>query len=99
MYFTITHTFKEGVGEKRMDVRPQHIQYLKDCGDRLMVAGPMKDAEADKAPQFSHIIIRADSETAAKLFTEHDPYVQNGLVEVTEIRPFNAVLGSWLKDS
>lgn len=97
MYFAIMHSFREGVGEKRAAVRPAHLDYLKDCGERMMLAGPMKETESDDAPNGSLIVIRADSETAARLFVEHDPYVLNGLVAMTDIRPFDAVLGTWVQ--
>ncbi|WND03748.1 YciI family protein [Temperatibacter marinus] len=96
MLFIITCTDNPNSVDLRMATRPNHIQYLKDAGDRLKLAGPKLTPGEDPKPIGSVIIIDADSEAAAKLFAEHDPYNQAGLFEQVTIEPYAAALGAWV---
>lgn len=86
--------------------RPAHLQYLKDAGDRIKLAGPTLTPEntSDEGsmspqpspmPTGSLIILDADSEGAVKLFAEYDPYNQAGLFESVTIQPWTAAAGVW----
>jgi len=77
----------------RAATRAAHLSYLEGAGERLKLAGPLRDTE--EKPIGSLIVIEAASETAARLFAENDPYAQAGLFERVEIHPFAALLGRW----
>jgi uncharacterized protein YciI len=77
--------------ELRLATRPQHVEYLKGCGDAVRLAGPYLDAAGDMCG--SLVIIEAADLTAAQAFAAADPYAKAGLFERVEIRPFRAGLG------
>lgn len=82
--------------ELRAKTRPAHIQYLKDAGSRIKMAGPMMEAGGTGKPIGTVCIIDAASEAAVKLFADNDPYTHAGVFEKVEIHPYNAVLGDWV---
>jgi len=93
LYAILAYDKPEGAAI-RSTTRAAHLDYLKDAGERLKLAGAFRDGE--NKPVGSLIVIEAASETAARLFAENDPYAQAGLFERVEIRPFAAVLGAWM---
>lgn len=96
MLYLIICTDKADSVELRMANRPAHLQYLKDAGDRIKVAGPRLTPGDTPKPVGSMIILDADSEGAAMLFAEHDPYNKAGLFETVTIEPYMAALGDWV---
>ncbi len=93
MLFVIVAKDKKDGHTIRATTRAAHLDYLADAGDRLRLAGPLKDAN-DK-PVGSMIVIDAASETAARLFAKNDPYAQVGLFQSVDIFPYVAVTGVW----
>ncbi|MFQ5347931.1 MAG: YciI family protein [Rhodothalassiaceae bacterium] len=91
--FAIIAHDKDGGRAIRATARQAHLDYLADAGERLKLAGPLRDAE--EKPIGSLIVIDAASETAARLFAENDPYAQAGLFARVEIHSFAALLGRW----
>jgi uncharacterized protein len=73
--------------EKRKRLRPAHLERLKqlDLRGKLVLAGPFADRSG------SLIIIEAESEQEARNFIQQDPYVEEGVFEKIEIRPFTQV--------
>ncbi len=102
MLYAIRYVFRDGVDDARADARAAHLDYLKDAGDRLKLAGPVAggheeaDGEAGAAPEGSLLIIDADSLTAARLFAQSDPYYKADIVETVKVKAFKAVLGDWV---
>ena len=80
----------------RMETRPAHVAHLNGLGSRLKVAGPTLD-EAGK-PDGSLVVIEAGDEAEARVFADADPYAHAGLFETVDVRPFNALLGTWSAD-
>jgi uncharacterized protein YciI len=83
--------------EKRLAVRPQHLarlQTLREAG-RLLLAGPHPaiDGEDPGPAGFSGSLIVAEfpSLEEARAWSESDPYVQAGVFEQVEIKPFKRV--------
>ena len=95
MLYAITYTFKDNINEKREAVRDAHIDHVKGAEDRLKSAGPLLKGDDTDEAFGSLIIIEAQSQTAAALFTDTDPYVQAGIVENISIHPWKALLGGW----
>lgn len=106
MLYIIRYVFREGADDARAAARATHLDYLKDAGDRLKLAGPISadhaagheeaDGEAGAAPEGSLLIIDADSLTAAWLFAQSDPYYKADIVETLKVKAFRAVLGDWV---
>ncbi|MBT3792251.1 MAG: YciI family protein [Rhodospirillales bacterium] len=78
MYFAIINIDKPKSLDLRMSTREEHLQYLRDAGDALYIAGPvlMDDGET---PMGSLVIIDAENLDAAKEFSKNDPYAKAGL--------------------
>ena len=73
---------------KRKALRPAHLERLKrlESEGKLVLAGPFADRSG------SLIIIEADSIEEARAFIQKDPYVEHGVFEKVEVRPFTLVL-------
>ena len=98
MLYIIIARDKPDAAEVRAKTRKAHLQYLKDAGDRLKVAGPLRAKDDSETPQGSVIVVEAASLSAARLAAEADPYYQAGLFESVEVRPFKALFGAWAED-
>lgn len=95
MLFIITCTDKKDSLSVRKETRAAHLQYLADAGARIKLAGPRMSPGSDPHPIGSMILLDADSEGAAILFAEHDPYNKAGLFEKVTIDPWTCALGAW----
>ncbi len=84
--------------EKRLSVRPQHLQRLQQlqAEGRLQLAGPFPAIDSpDPGPagfSGSLIVAEFDSLEAARSWAEADPYVAAGVYADVQIRPFKKVL-------
>lgn len=96
MLFVITAKDKPDSLDLRQSLRPQHLQYLADAGDRVKLAGPILGEGEDATPKGSMIILDAASEGAVRLFAQNDPYQTGGLFDCVTIEPFKPVLGAWI---
>jgi len=96
MLFMILAQDKADSLDLRMATRAAHLRYIEDAGDRIKIAGPILSPGDDPKPVGSMIIIDAASEGAVQLFADNDPYATAGLFGKVEIKPWNAVVGTWL---
>jgi hypothetical protein len=98
MWYVIEGYDDEGVLDRRLAARPQHLarlEALRDAG-RLLLAGPCPavDAEDPGPAGFSGSVVIAEFESlaAAREWAEADPYVVAGVYARVEVRPFRRVL-------
>ncbi|WP_426111580.1 YciI family protein [Pseudomonas sp. DSP3-2-2] len=98
MLYAIVATDVENSLEKRLSVRPAHLERLnalKDAG-RLILAGPNPavDSNDPGAAGFtgSLIVAEFDSLSAAKAWAEADPFVAAGVYAHVVVKPFKLVL-------
>ena len=94
MLFVITAFDRPGALERRMQVRPAHLDYLKSEAARIKVGGPLLNA--NEQPIGSLLIIEADDRNAAEALADGDPYRREGVFERVEIRAWRAALGPWV---
>lgn len=98
MYYSIVGIDVENSLEKRLSVRPQHVERLKQLNDegRLLLAGPNPAIDnEDPGPNgFSGSIIIAefDSLEEAKAWADQDPYIGAGVYDHVTVKPFKKVL-------
>ena len=98
MYYSIVGQDVENSLEKRLSVRPAHVERLKDLLDkgRLLVAGPNPAIDNDDpGPNGftgSIIIAEFDSLEAAQQWADNDPYIKAGVYESVTVKPFKKVL-------
>jgi uncharacterized protein YciI len=98
MLYAIIATDVENSLEKRLSVRPAHLERLnalKDTG-RLVLAGPHPAVDSnDPGPAgFSGSLIVADFESlsAAETWAKADPFVAAGVYANVVVKPFKQVL-------
>jgi uncharacterized protein YciI len=98
MWYSIyTTDFKNSLN-KRLVNRPQHIKRLKllQGEGRLLLAGPLPAIDSiNPGPNgFSGSLIVAefDSLIDAKKWADNDPFIQCGVYEKIEVKPFIKIL-------
>ena len=98
MHYAIMSEDVEDSLEKRLSVRPAHIervQLLKSEG-RLIIAGPHPsiDSEDPGTAGFSGSLIVADftSLQEAQAWADADPYIEAGVYAKVTVKPFKKVL-------
>ena len=84
--------------EKRLSVRPAHLERLEALKDegRLVLAGPHPAIDSDNPGKagFSGSLIVAEfgSLEAAQRWADDDPYVAAGVYSQVQVKPFKRVL-------
>ncbi|MEG3114397.1 YciI family protein [Salinicola sp. LHM] len=84
--------------EKRLSVRPAHLERLEALKDegRLVLAGPHPAIDSDNPGEagFSGSLIVAEFESleAAQRWADADPYVAAGVYSQVQVKPFKRVL-------
>jgi uncharacterized protein YciI len=98
MWYAIEGYDGADVLARRTTARPAHLARLTALRDqgRLLLAGPCPaiDAEDPGPAGFSGSIVIAefDSLADARAWAEADPYVEAGVYQRVEVRPFRPVL-------
>ncbi|MEJ2213464.1 MAG: YciI family protein [Gammaproteobacteria bacterium] len=98
MYYSIIGIDNDNSLEKRLSVRPAHVERLKQLLNegRLLVAGPNPAIDnEDPGPNgFSGSIIIAEfsSLEAAQKWADEDPYIEAGVYASVMVKPFKKVL-------
>ncbi len=98
MLYAIIGSDSEHSLQKRLAVRPQHLERLQSLQNdgRLLLAGPFPaiDANDPGAAGFSGSLIVAEFESleAATAWADADPYVTEGVFSSVLIKPFKKVL-------
>ena len=84
--------------EKRLSVRPAHLERLEALKDegRLVLAGPHPAIDSDNPGEagFSGSLIVAEFESleAAQRWADADPYVAAGVYSQVQVKPLKRVL-------
>ncbi|MBK0065140.1 MULTISPECIES: YciI family protein [unclassified Acinetobacter] len=91
--FVVTCTDNDGTLEKRLAIRPQHIERLQKLDDegRLIVAGAMpKDPTNPQAGFYgSTIIVDFDNREALDTWLKDEPFLLEGVYGKIEVKSFN----------
>jgi len=98
MYYSIVGEDHPDSLEKRLSVRPAHIERLKQllAEGRLLLAGPTPAIDnEDPGPNGftgSVVIAEFDSLEEAQAWADADPYVESGAYAKVTVKPFKKVL-------
>lgn len=98
MFYAIISEDIENSLERRMSVRPAHLERLKTLADegRLLIAGPHPaiDSEDPAEAGFSGSLVVAEfaSLEEAQRWADADPYVEAGVYQSVKVKPFKKVL-------
>ena len=76
--------------EKRMAVRPRHLEGMKKLGSQIIVAGGLLDEQGKM--KGSALVMEFPDRAALDAYLEHEPYVVEGVWEKVEIEQMNVVL-------
>ena len=90
MLFVAVCTDKPGALERRLAVRPKHLEWIAAQGARLRLGGPMMDAEGKTVG--SLFLWEGDSRDEVEALAAQDPYMQAGIFESVVLRPFRIVM-------
>ncbi|MBV1777775.1 hypothetical protein KRR55_01465 [Paeniglutamicibacter sp. ABSL32-1] len=87
--YAISYTYSTDTASRRDEVRPSHVEFLKDRFEagRLLVSGPV-DAGAGAL-----LIISAADEADALAMMDSDPFAQAGLITERGIRRWDIFFG------
>lgn len=98
MLYAIIAQDVENSLEKRLSVRPAHIERLNQLKEegRLILAGPHPaiDNEDPGEAGFTGSLVVAEFDTleAAQAWADQDPYVASGAYDHVMVKPFKKVL-------
>ncbi len=76
--------------EKRMAVRPRHLEGMAKLGRHIVVAGGLTDDEGKL--KGSALVVDFDSEADVKEYLANEPYVLEGVWDQITCEPLNVVL-------
>ncbi len=87
MYFLMINRHRDGVAQRRDELRPAHRAYVADGGGgtaRVLIGSAMLALETDEG-QGNFGILEADSLEKARAFAEGDPFHTGGVVQSVEL--------------
>ena len=98
MWYAIISQDVENSLDKRLSVRPAHLERLKvlQAEGRLLIAGPHPaiDSEDPGTDGFTGSLVVAEfnSLIAAQAWADEDPYIEAGVYQSVVVKPFKKVL-------
>lgn len=98
MWYAIISQDVDNSLEKRLSVRPAHLERLQDLKNegRLLIAGPHPaiDSEDPGSEGFTGSLVVAEFEslTAAQTWADADPYIAAGVYQHVVVKPFKKAL-------
>jgi uncharacterized protein len=90
MHFAIQCVLAANVTERRLALRPTHLQYLVAHQDRIFCGGPTLDRSGQ--PEMMLIIFTAPDLASAEAFMQAEPYNRAGVFESVTISQWLQVL-------
>ena len=90
MQFLVKAYDGEGMLEKRMEVRPRHLEGMKALGKQVIVAGGLLD-ESGKM-KGSALVMEFPDRAALDAYLANEPYVVEGVWKKIDVEAMNVVL-------
>ena len=90
MQFMIKALDGEGKLDKRMEVRPRHLEGMDKLGDKLILAGGLLDEEGKM--KGSMLVMEFPDREAVDEYLKNEPYVLEGVWEKVEVERYNVVV-------
>jgi uncharacterized protein YciI len=90
MQFLIIAYDGEGMLEKRMEVRPRHLEGMKTLGKQIIAAGGLLDEEGKM--KGSALVMEFPDRAALDDYLANEPYVVEGVWQKIEVETMNVVL-------
>ncbi len=96
MQFLIRAYDGAGKLDKRMEVRPHHLEGMKSLSDHIISAGGLLDEEGKM--KGSALIMDFASRKELDDYLANEPYVLEKVWEKIEVEPINVVIANGLKN-
>lgn len=90
MQFLVKAYDGKGMLEKRMEVRPRHLEGMKALGKQVIVAGGLLD-ESGKM-KGSALVMEFPDRAALDAYLANEPYVVEGVWKKIDVEAMNVVL-------
>ena len=90
MQFLVKAYDGPGMLDKRMEVRPRHLEGMKALGKRVIIAGGLLDDEGKM--RGSALVMEFEDRAALDAYLANEPYVVENVWQKIEIEPMNVVL-------
>ena len=90
MQFLVKAYDGEGMLDKRMEVRPRHLEGMKALGQQIICAGGLLDDEGKM--KGSALVMEFESRAALDEYLKNEPYVVEGVWKKVEVEMMNVVL-------
>ena len=90
MQFLIKAYDGEGMLDKRMEVRPRHLEGMKALGRQIICAGGLLDEEGRM--KGSALVMDFPDRAALDAYLKNEPYVVEGVWQRIEVESMNVVL-------
>ncbi|MBR1708915.1 MAG: hypothetical protein IJ719_08825 [Clostridia bacterium] len=90
MQFLVKALDGENMLEKRMEVRPRHLEGMKKLGKKIVVAGGLLDE--DGKMKGSALVLDVADRAELDEYLKNEPYVLEGVWQNIEVEKLNVVL-------
>lgn len=90
MQFIIMAYDGENMLDKRMEVRPQHLEGMAKLGKHVVCAGGLLDEEGKL--KGSALVMEFDDRAGVNEYLENEPYVKAGVWKIIEVEQMNVVI-------
>ena len=90
MQFLIKAYDGEGMLEKRMEVRPRHLEGMKALGKQIICAGGLLDDEGKM--KGSALVMEFENRAALDDYLKNEPYVVESVWQKVKVETMNVVL-------
>lgn len=90
MQFIVKAYDGEGMLEKRLDVRPRHLEGMKKLGKQIICAGGLLDDEGKM--KGSTLVMEFENRAALDEYLNNEPYVTEGVWQKIDVEVMNVVL-------
>ena len=90
MQFLVKAYDGEGMLEKRMEVRPRHLEGMKAMGKQIICAGGLLDETGRM--KGSALVMEFPDRAALDEYLKNEPYVVEGVWQKIEVEHMNVVL-------
>ena len=90
MQFLVKAYDGERMLDKRMEVRPRHLEGMKALGTKIICAGGLLDDEGRM--KGSALVMEFENRAALDDYLKNEPYVVEGVWKKVEVEMMNVVL-------
>ena len=90
MQFIIKAYDGSGMLEKRMEVRPRHLENMSGISEKVICAGGLLDEEGKM--KGSVLIMDFENRELLQQYLDSEPYIKEQVWENVEVEPMNVVI-------